>query len=483
MTAIGGNGSDPRYPGTTPQSGSIPTTRAFALGSFYPGNYPATVTFNQDRLVFAGAPNTPQRVDASVTSQYDTFSPSQVLDGTVTDSCAYGFALNANQVDAIRWVVADSHGLLIGTSGSEWLIAPGSLGGAITPSNAVAQQNTAYGSASVQALRVGLETLFLQVGGRHMRAIKYDFYTNGFIGPDISVLSDQLTVGGFKQFALQRTPQQIIWMVRADGTLVSISYDRDQDEEGWVSHQMGGDAATTKVLSVACIPSPDASRDDVWLAVQRTINGAVVVTVEKMPTIWEIGDATTYTAGGVVQTKFVPFLTSYLDCSAVANFGSPVTTVTGLNWLEGQTVSVLADSASHPDCLVTGGTITLQRPTLNVNVGLGYTSAGQTLSIEAGGGDGPAQGKITRIHRVILRLYDTLGLQVTAGNAGSPVNDVPFRGSSDLMDNPPSLFNGDEPITWDGTYAREGYVIWEQTQPLPSNISAVIVQGETQDGG
>ena len=233
----GGDPNDPRYPGQTTPTGALSQTRAFSMGSFYAGNYPAVVTFHQDRLVFAGAPQTPQRLDASVSSQYDTFSPSAVLDGTVSDACAYGFALNSNQVDAIRWLQSDSHGILVGTSGSEWLIAPGSLGGAITPSNAVAQQNTAYGSASIAALRVGLETLFLQGGSRRMRAIKYDFYTNGFIGPDISVLSEQLTTGGFTQFAMQRTPQQILWLVRADGVLVSISYERDQDEEGWVSHQ------------------------------------------------------------------------------------------------------------------------------------------------------------------------------------------------------------------------------------------------------
>ena len=109
-----------------------------------------------------------------------------------------------------------------------------------------------------------------------------------------------------------------------------------------------------------------------------------------MSKLWQIGDAVSYTVSGVTETKFVPGLTTYLDCSATATFTTPITTVTGLTWLEGQTVGVLADSASHPDCVVTGGTITLQRPTLNVNVGLNYTSYGQTMSIEAGGGDGPA---------------------------------------------------------------------------------------------
>lgn len=475
--------NDPLDPGGTTQSGALAAARAWSLGVFYQGNYPAVVTFHEDRLVFAGTPQNPQRIDASVSSQYNVFSPSALLDSAVTAACAYGFALNANTVNAIRWVQSDQHGLLIGTAGSEWLLAPATIGQAISSTNVVAKQSSLYGSVAVPPLRVGQECVFVQSGARRIRSLKYDFYTDGFVGPDISVLSEHLTAFGFVQIALQRTPQQIIWAVRTDGALISISYDRDQDEQGFAYHQLGGDPATTKVLSVAVIPSPDNTRDEVWLAVQRVVNGSTVCYVEKMTKIWEVGDSTPYQLGGQTMTRFVPNNTYFLDSAARTVFGSPVTTVTGLTWLEGQTVAVLADSSAHPDCVVTGGAITLQRASSDVNIGLNYTSSARTMQIEAGGADGPAQGKLKRIHRVIIRLFDTLGLQVAAGNLGATVNDVPFRGTNDLMDAPPPLFNGDEPITWDGTYERDGYVIWEQTQPLPSNISAVIAQLETQDGG
>lgn len=475
--------NDPLDPGTTAPTGAVAAARAWYLGSFYPGNYPSVVTFHEDRLIFAACPNTPQRLDASVSSQYTTFSPNAVADGSVTAASAYAFSLNANTVNAIKWVQPDQHGLLIGTQGGEWLLSPSTTGQAISATNVTAKQSTLYGSIGVPPLRIGNETLFLQLGGRRMRALKYDFYVDGFQGPDVSVLSEHLTVTGFKQLALQKTPQQIIWAVRNDGMLVSISYDRDQDEQGWALHQIGGDPTTTKVLSVACIPSPDGSRDEVWLAIQRVINGSTVCYVERMTKLYEAGDATSYTLNGVAETKFVPSNTYFLDCAVRAVFGSPVTTITGLSWLEGQTVSVLADSATHPDVVVTGGSITLARPAQDVNIGLQYTSMGQTMQIEAGGADGPAQGKITRIHRVIARMFETLGLQMVASNAGAKTNDVSFRSTADLMDAPPPLFTGDIMLTWDGSYEREGYVIWEQTQPLPSNISAIIVQLETQDGG
>lgn len=473
---------DPLNPGGTAPSGALAAARSWALGTYYAGNYPSVVTFHEDRLILAGAPQTPQRLDGSVSSQYNVFSPSALLDASVTAASAYGFALNSNQQNIIRWMQSDQHGLLVGTSGGEWLVSPGTTGNAISATNVTAQNSTYYGSVPVASLRIGNETLFLQLGGRRIRALTYDFYTEGFLGPDVSVMAEHLTVGGFIQMALQKTPQQIIWLVRADGVLVSVSYDRSQNEEGWVAHTLGGSAGT-KVLSVAVIPAADGSRDEVWLAVQRVINGATVCYVERMTKLYEPGDAVSYVTNGVTQTKFVPTNTYFLDCAARTVFGTPVTTVTGLTWLEGQTVSVLADSATHPDCVVSGGSITLQRSALDVNVGLNYTSSGRTLQIEAGGADGPAQGKIKRIHRIFVRMFDTLGLTVMANNSEAISEDIPYRLTSDLMDNPPSLFTGDQPIQWEGSYEREGYVLWEQTQPLPSNISAVMAQLETQDGG
>ncbi|WP_410925272.1 hypothetical protein, partial [Pseudomonas aeruginosa] len=75
--------------------------------------------------------------------------------------------------------------------------------------------------------------------------------------------------------------------------------------------------------------------------------------------------------------------------------GAPTTTISGLTWLTGQTVGVLGDGATHPDVVVDNtGKITLQRSVSIAQVGLKYTSAGKTMRIEAGGADGPAQGKL-----------------------------------------------------------------------------------------
>lgn len=432
--------------------------------------YPGAVTFNQDRLIWAGCTNYPNRLDASNTSDYENMQPTQA-DSTVIDSNALSFSLNANSVNVINWMVSDEWGLLVGTATSEWVVAASNQQNAVTPTNVTAKQTTSYGTAQIPPIRMGKCTLFIQRTKRKLREMNYQYTLNTFQAPDISLTSEHLTKGGIKQMAAQLTPQPILWMVRNDGTLVSMCYDREQDVYGWSSHQIGGysDAGQSLpaiVESVATIPAPAIDRDEVWMVVQRYVNGSVKRYVEVMTKLWEDGDV-------VANSAFVD--------SSSAYSGTPTTTVTGLTWLVGQTVSVLADGSVHPDCVVSNtGTITLNRSASTVQVGLRYTSLGQTMRIEAGGNDGSAQGKIKRIHRAIMRLFQSIGLNMIATNGN--VTPEPFRTTADLMDNPVALFTGDKRFAVDGSYETEGQVSWSQTDPLPSNVLMVSAQLETQDG-
>lgn len=444
------------------------------LGLYGTANgYPACVTFHEDRLIFGGCTQYPQRVDGSKSSDYENMSPSDP-DGTVLANSSISFSLNSNTVNAIRWMQSDERGLLIGTAGGEWLMRASSLQEAITPTSVQAKQPSTYGSAQVQAIKVGKATLFVQRNGKKLRELGYVYVSDGFEAPDLSLVSEHLLPSAVKQMASQATPQQIVWIVRSDGTLVSISYEKTQEVVGWSPHQIGGwyDSAKTipaKVESVACIPSPDGFRDEVWLIVNRYVNGANHRYIERMSKLWENGDTLTNA--------------NYLDSSATYN-GAPTTTVTGLTWLKNETISVLADGSTHPDVIVDNtGAITLNRSASVVQVGYGYNSDAQTMRIEAGGQDGPSQGKYKRIHRVIVRFLQSVGLSALPNAYGVPLTPEPFRSSADLMDNPVGLFTGDKRWSWEGGYEIEGQVFLRQDQPLPTNILMIMAQLETQDGG
>ena len=99
------------------------------------------------------------------------------------------------------------------------------------------------------------------------------------------------------------------------------------------------------------------------------------------------------------------FLDSHLTYS-----GSATTTLSGLAHLEGQTVSILADGSTHADKVVSSGSISLDRSTSKAVVGLAYDSVLQTMRIEGGAAEGTAQGKTKRISKVVLRLFETVGV-------------------------------------------------------------------------
>lgn len=254
--------------------------------------YPSCLTFHEDRLFFAGVSDYPQRVDASVVGEYENFAPSDTA-GTIIDSNALSFTLNATDVNAVRWLVSDEKGLLAGSVGGEWIIRPSSQSEALTPSNITAKRSTVYGSADIQAVQVGKSAIFLQRSGRKLREITYYFDVDGFRALDLNILAEHITESSIKQMTYQREPQPILWCVRNDGVLVGLTYERDIDsfKAGWHKHVMGGvsDAGTTdaQVESVACIPSSDGSTEELWMIVKRYINGGVKRYIEFLTPVFE----------------------------------------------------------------------------------------------------------------------------------------------------------------------------------------------------
>ncbi len=156
------------------------------------------------------------------------------------------------------------------------------------------------------------------------------------------------------------------------------------------------------------------------------------------------------------------------------------TVISGLEHLEGETVAVLADGATHPDCTVVEGRVVLARPAAKVQVGLGYRSRLTTMDIDAGAADGTAQGKPKRVHRVVARFLDSLGCRV--GWRGGQMEDVIFRDGTMPMDQSPDLFTGDKVVSFPKGWDRQASITVEQDQPLPCTIVALIAQLTTMDG-
>ena len=439
-------------------------TENWRLGAFSDTTgHPSTVTFFEQRLVFAGTTEQPQTVFFSKSGDYENMDAN--IGGTIADSDAIIYTIASNQVNAIRFMTA-TRTLIIGTAGGEFSVSGGGSDVAITPTNILIKKQSNHGAANLDALAVGNVTLFMQRARRKMRELAYNFDVDGYIAPDMTILAEHITEGGITQMAYQQEPNQIIWLVRGDGELVGFTYQREQQVTAWHRHIFGGAFGSGKAVceSVAVIPTDDTEYE-VYVIIKRTINGATKRYIEVLNTFdFTNTDNTTFN-----------FLDSQLDYN-----GSATTTISGLSHLEGQTVSILADGATHADKVVSSGSITLDRSATKVKVGLSYTSLLQTMRIDAGARDGTSQSKTKRIYEITIRLFESVGVEV--GPDLNNLERIPFRSSANAMNQGITPFTGDKEVEFRGNYETDGFVFVRQTQPLPLTILSLYPRLVTNDG-
>ena len=101
------------------------------------------------------------------------------------------------------------------------------------------------------------------------------------------------------------------------------------------------------------------------------------------------------------------------------------------------------------------------------------------MRIEAGAGDGTAQGKVKRAHQMGIRLVDTVG--GSAGPDEDHLDEILFRDASMDQDEPIPPFNGDKPLAWPDGYTKDGNMMYVNDQPFPATVVAFLPQLHTQD--
>jgi hypothetical protein len=103
------------------------------------------------------------------------------------------------------------------------------------------------------------------------------------------------------------------------------------------------------------------------------------------------------------------------------------------------------------------------------------------MRIEGGSLEGTSQGKIKRISKVVLRLFETVGVKV--GPSLSNLETIPFRTTSSNLSAPvDTLIEGDKEIEFDDDYNSDGHIFIKQDQPLPASILAIYPTLVTNDG-
>ncbi len=445
----------------------------FGVGVQSSGNYPSCCCYFQQRKVFAGSASNPQTIWMTRPADFknmDISNPSQPSDAIVA-------TIASNQVNAIKWLIPMNN-LVIMTSSGAWALMGGYMNNPtpVTPSNFVLVPQAYIGCADLPPIVVNIDIIYVQAKGSIVRDLTYNFWTAVYTGNDMSILSNHLFFGhNMERWCYAEQPFYQIWTVRDDGVLLSFTYLKEQDVYAWAHHDSPGVSGTDTFLSVASIPEqqdPGLNIDSVYFVVQRTIpginGGQPVMCVERM-------DGRNYLTNGVADVTKAWFL----DC-ALQYSGAPATVISGLDHLNGATVSILADGNVQPQQVVVGGTITLQYAASTVTVGLPYVSQLRTLCMEPEGMAMQVQDYRKKISAVAVRVADTRGLKV--GPGFNDLTEIKERSAVDYMGTAIPLFTGDERVVIDNKYLVEDDVCIEQDNPLPCTILGVIPEVSIGDG-
>lgn len=419
--------------------------------------WPETVTFFQQRLLFGGTATNRQTVWTSRAGSFHDFS---AAGSPLVDSDPITFTLDSETQNQIRWMQSVKK-LNIGTLGNEWTVT-GNAQTSITPTSGVlAETPTSQGSEKIKPLRIGLTTLFVEQHGRVVSEFVYDYNYDSHKTTDITILSPHLTEAySIKRWTYQKTPDSIVWAVREDGVILGLTYQRQHGVVAWHWHDTNG-----AFLDVCSIPGLDRE-DDLWVVVKRVVDAHVVYYLEKKSVSFNSDDA--------LDCKF---LDSYMEYS-----GSPITTLTGLEHLEGETVSILSEGAVHRELVVSGGSITLDQSSTNVLVGFQYISEIIPTFPELNLNDGSSLTRMQKVIDVLLYLYRTLGLEigVVYDDGEEDWRELPFRDPNDITNQALPLFNGVyEAGGVLGNDRIPDYVL-RQRQPLPLTVLSVAKKVEVR---
>lgn len=153
----------------------------------------------------------------------------------------------------------------------------------------------------------------------------------------------------------------------------------------------------------------------------------------------------------------------------------------GLDHLENEVVSVLADGAVHPQRRVQSGLITLNRKASIVHVGLPYDFFVETTRFVTQGSVGTLQGQKARVQRVNLRLHESLGGEVGVGPDPNKMEEFVFRQTASSMNRAIPLFTGDKEVPVPEGWTTEPTIFIRQPQPLPMTVLAVMPRMEANE--
>ena len=482
---------------------------------------PGAVTYYEQRRIFGRTDNERQSVFGTQTGNQSNMNTSFP---TKSDD-AFTFRISARQVNEIRHFLPASD-LLIFTSGGVWKMNGGG-GLPLTPTSVLNKNQSNVGASDVPPIMAGDFILYVEDGNDIINEIDYSFERDKYVAVDRTLLASHLFEDDqVKEVAYARKPESIVWCVMTSGKLLGMTYVPDQDVWAWHWHETDG-----LFESVGTVR--EGTEDAVYVIVKRTIGGVTKRFTERLHTrkFTDVRDCffvdsgltldNPYTVSGATQASPCavtvtghPFSngdyvdlsdivgmtelndkqfkiknvtantfeitdvddvdidsTAYTVYSSAGEAREAVLTISGLDHLEGKTVSVLANgNVVAPNPVVASGTITLTNRSSRVHIGLAYISDIETLDIDTV--DGRMNAKKISVGEVKVDLLKSRGMW--AGPNADNLTEWKQRGlAGEDYGEATNLFTGEATMGVTSMWRDGGGTLIRQQYPLPLTVLSI----------
>lgn len=413
--------------------------------------FPAVAAYHKQRRFFARSNAIPDAIWASRVGFPDNFGISSPLQ----DDDALEFRIAGNNHHHVRHLISLKE-LIVMTGGGCWPLR--GLGGILAPNTLDFDQESYAGCSDVPPIVIGNRILYVQARGTILRDLGFEQEVEGLNGKDLTIYASHLFDGfTLPSIDFAEVPHSIAWCCRNDGTLLGLTYVAAEDIWGWHRHDTAAGGRFEQVCTV-----PEAGEDAVYVVVRRTIGGAFVRYIERL----ERRQILTWDTD-------IFFVDSGLSYS-----GAPVSSVGGLDHLEGEVVAIVGDgvvvfngdptAANASAFRVTGGVVSLGAAYSIVHVGLAIRHGEiELLNLDVAGSD--MRDKRKRVGSITV-IVDASSRSFMAGpdethltrQRPAPYDTAVAPHSGDVEHNIISRFN------------EHGRVLIRQTDPLPLTVLGVV---------
>lgn len=409
--------------------------------------FPSAVALHEGRLWWAGN----DRFWGSVSDAYTSFD----ID-TEGDSGPIDRTIGQGPIARVNWLTSVTR-LLAGADRSIISARSSSFDEPLTPTNFNLKESSTQGAYIMPAVKVDSRALFVQASNRRVYDVMFDVAIADYKTRDLTRLNDEIGVPGFVDIAVQRQPDTMVHLVRADGTVACLLYDVEDQVEAWWEIETDGLVEAVAVL-------PGTLEDSVYYVVKRTINGSTVRYIEKFARIDQC-------QGGTL---------SRCADSHVVYEGSAATAITGLSHLEGETVVVWADGVDVGTHTVASGQITLDTAATSVCVGLAYEATYKSAKLAYAAAGGTALNQPKRVTQLGLVLGPTHYQGLQYGVDEDHLDDLPLIESATATpaDTVWDAYDEDQ-FTINGNHDTDTRLILKAAAPRPVTVMAAVVDIQT----